>query len=196
MAEQFLRALFAPALNHPDYSGAVVSLWSLPSKMSRHLPLVDLPAVAWAASELDGQGAEVYFGVTLRKPGIAPDKRGARGDLLAATALWLDIDIENGKAHAAKNLPKTQEEAIELLVELGSVPTLIINSGNGLHVYWRLDAPVSLRTPAEIDRFEGVLLGLQQRAKSLAAKRGWHLDITADATRVLRLPGTMNRKPV
>lgn len=193
LIEAFLRSVYSSALVHPDYSSGVVSLWTMPSKLSRHLPLKDLPAVAWNAAELDGQGSDVYYGVALRKPGLTPEKRGTKADLLAAPALWLDVDTVS-PVHAAKNLPSTKEEVTELLTELGRAPSQIVSSGYGYHIYWYLDEPVPLRTPDEVERFERVLLAWQQRAKSLAAKRGWHLDITADATRVLRLPGSHNRK--
>jgi len=193
LVEAFLRSVYGRALTHPQYTDAVVSLWSLPSKMSRHVPLRDLAAVAWNATELDGQGADVYYGVTLRRPGLPPAQRGTKADLLAATCFWLDIDTES-PVHAAKNLPKTQAEVNDLLVDLGVAPDQVVSSGHGYHVYWFLEEPVPLVTPEDVARFERVLLSWQQKAKALAAKRGWHLDITADATRVLRLPGTYNRK--
>jgi hypothetical protein len=193
LIEAFLRSVYSSALAHPEFSTGAVSLWTMPSKMSRHLPLKDLPSVAWNAAELDGQGSDVYYGVALRKPGLPAHQRGTKADLLAAPALWLDVDTVS-PYHAATNLPKTKEDVISLLADLGPAPSQMISSGYGYHVYWFFPEPMPLRTPEEVARFEQLLLGLQQCAKSLAAKRGWHLDITADATRVLRLPGTYNRK--
>lgn len=195
LIEAFFRTLYGPALNHPDLSDACVSLWTRPSSVSIHCPLRDIPGIARQAAEADENGADVYFGVTLRRPGLHPGQRGSKTDLLAATALWVDIDIASTDgAHASKKLPQSVDEAMLLVNELGLPPDQLIHSGNGLHVYWYLESPMPLRNPEQVAKFEKANVGLQKRIEVIAAKHGWHLDMTANADRVLRVPGTHNRK--
>lgn len=74
----------------------------------------------------------------------------------------------------------TFEEAIRSAVEAGiPEPTLVVNSGNGWHLYWVLDGlyPVADLSPA--------LRFLHGKLPT---------DNTHDTTRVMRLPGTVNYK--
>jgi hypothetical protein len=66
-------------------------------------------------------------------------------------------------------------------------PTAIIDSGNGFHVYWISDRPLS---PEE---WRAYAAGLD----ALAVQHGLlHDSITTDAARILRVPGTCNNKQV
>jgi hypothetical protein len=64
---------------------------------------------------------------------------GRKGEnVQAARAFWLDLDVGEGKVYA------TQEDAFAALcafeAALGLPPSLVVNSGRGLHVYWAMDA--------------------------------------------------------
>jgi hypothetical protein len=65
-------------------------------------------------------------------------------------------------------------------------PTYVVNSGGGLHVYWAFDRDL------EIPQWYAMATGL----KRLCHEHDLHADpqITADAARVLRIPGTFNHK--
>lgn len=101
----------------------------------------------------------------------------------ALKCLFLDIDFKR-----YNDSPEETAAALQAWLEQSKLvgPTIIVNSGGGLHVYWTF--------PAAITRDEW-----QPLANSLAwmAKHyGLHADhqCTIDSARVLRLPETMNRK--
>lgn len=110
--------------------------------------------------------ANVFVGVCPR-----PAKgRGRTRDIAVVRSLWLDLD--HCRPDAA-------------LVRVGEAglppPSLVVDSGNGTHLYWRLAVPVT----SGVARVQGVI-------KGLAAQVGG--DHTQDLARCLRLPGTLNRK--
>lgn len=97
-------------------------------------------------------------------------------------ALYIDLDIDLEKMG--------KQEAIYYVWEMAwkeeiPFPTMVVDSGQGLHIYWRIeDAPYgALYTWQELEDF------LYYKLKHLGA------DIKAtDAARLLRLPGTINSK--
>ena len=102
-------------------------------------------------------------------------------------SLFLDLDCGPKKMYASKR------EAVEALIRfmtdtrLGALGTpWLVDSGGGIHVYWPLDRDVPIA-------------GWRHAADAL--KRAAHAShfkidntVTADAARVLRMPGTHNRK--
>ncbi len=193
--EEFLRLLYAGA--PPD---AAVSLWAMPSKLSRHLPASDLHRVALAAYVADGNGgaggSDVYFGVGLRRPGLPAESRGGKRDVVWLPALFLDLDVGT-VGHKAPNCPPDLDAALEVLAALPE-PSLVVGSGGGVHAYWTLTDPPSFApgVAGDVDRARAASLleDLQLVAIAAAERRGWHADKTASVDRVLRLPGTTNRK--
>jgi len=132
--------------------------------------------------EKDVDGMGVYFGVCTRYE--IPDKDGKISGNLETVAecpaLWVDIDCaKQGIAGA---------DAIAALQYLPHPPSLIVNSGGGLHAYWLLEEPVDVSV-GQHNR-EVVTACLRQLAMVLAG------DLQcAELARILRLPGTMNSKP-
>lgn len=174
-------------------------------------------AVASAALDCDAEPgvAGVYLGVGLTR-GPSTDERGraARRLTVADTAglgwLWADIDIAS-YAHAAKPYPPGQAEAVAVLLDTGLPPTVIVHSGHGVQAHWRLadpwifgqvDADDDGRPVVDPDRVEAErasavelawawTTSLRIRARRLG---GWYTDPTSDLARLVRLPGTHNRK--
>jgi hypothetical protein len=109
----------------------------------------------------------VYFGVATREDG-GGDKSHCR----ELTALWADVDF--------KTTP--EPHARELLTSLSLQPSIVIESGGGLHAYWLLETPIH----AHDERIEPVLRGL---ATNLGAD-----GAAAEIARLMRLPGTYNHK--
>ena len=107
---------------------------------------------------------------------------------VALKAIWLDIDCnkEPPKGYRCK------EDGLKALREFCDAtripyPNAIIDSGNGLHVYWISDKPLSVKE----------WLGYAEGLDALATQHGlFHDSITTDAARVLRVPGTSNNKQV
>lgn len=104
---------------------------------------------------------------------------------LLLKAIWLDIDVKPEKGYG------TLVEALQALdqfLQFASlpVPSAVVASGSGLHVYWISDRPLTLedwRPYAEGLRAEAERFGLRFDAA-----------ITTDPARLLRVPGTYNGK--
>lgn len=102
-------------------------------------------------------------------------------------AIWIDCDVKPGD-------PKhyhTMTEAFDALKAFWEkvalpVPSMIVNSGGGFHVYWISD------TPLTFDEWRPYASGL----KALLLSEGVKCDtgLTTDAARILRVPGTLNHK--
>lgn len=146
------------------------------------------------AEKVLGQAAEkdVYFGVGLQREKPGKGSRGNAEGVMAIPGLWLDIDI-GGDGHSAKNNPPTVEAALEIINAFPHTPTVIIHTGGGLHVYWRFSELWVFNNRAE-RKARKLSLKFQRYFIQAARDRGWHIDNTADLARVLRVPGTFNRK--
>lgn len=147
-------------------------------KVQKFYPTID--ALIHAAHNLDAEGYDAYFALGTF------DEAGSREALNVKQlrAFFLDLDCGPTKEYASQNDALTALRAFCKQVQLPR-PTLV-NSGRGIHVYWRLTAPVSRETWQPI----------ADRLKSLCKKHGMFADpvVTADAARVLRVPGTHNHK--
>lgn len=129
---------------------------------------------------------------------LAMSKQGGHGDLYWSMAeftdrkrsqdnaaqlknFWLDLDCGEGKGYA------TKAEALKAFIQSGlPEPTIVVDSGNGLHLYWTLHEAV----PAEDWQ------PVAEHFKRACITKGLDADhaITADAARILRVPGTHNMK--
>jgi hypothetical protein len=141
---------------------------------------------------------DMYFAMfSLREKQIFdPDKvdykTGKRGaiayrphkNMLAAKVYWLDVDAGETKHY------KTQAEAVAALIAFVAeaklpVPT-VISSGNGLHVYWLVDNPVTQ------EHWLPTAVQLGQLTEALGLKAD--SSCTTDVARILRVPGSLNFK--
>ncbi len=113
----------------------------------------------------------------------------SRTQVAASTcrAFWADLDVGD-EAHKYSSI---QEAATSLREFLDStpfpIPTYVVRSGNGLHVYWCVDEDVDAGA-------------WKQTAKKIALifqHRGLKYDTTraTDTASLLRVPGTINQKP-
>ena len=148
-------------------------------------------AEKWAKAQ--ATAANVWHGVCLRKQKPAKNKRGEAKDVIAVPGLWLDLDVR-GPGHAEKNLPASFEEALDFLTSLPLKPTLIVFTGGGLQPYWLFPEPLRLSAEAEWTRVKNLSERWQRFIIAMGRERGWKLDNTSDLPRVLRLPGSHNRK--
>lgn len=183
--EAFFALLFARAPK-----GSNVTLFALPERKARHLP-PDAATLASHAAELDGRatpGAATFMMVCPTISGLTAHQKGGIEHVLQVDALWLDIDHAH-PTHAAKNLPPDLEQAFSLIVEAGLPdPSILVSSGGGLQPYWLLEESLSPEAGAK------ALEALHERVKARAVAHGWRLDSVFNLDRVLRVPGTMNRK--
>ena len=106
-----------------------------------------------------------------------------RRDPVAKRAFWLDLD---GKDFDGGTEQAMRELALFLKATGLPRPSIYVSSGRGVHVYWALarDVPVNEWKP--------VAAALKAKCEEL----GFNADptSTADPARVLRAPGSLNRK--
>ncbi len=105
----------------------------------------------------------VFMGVLLRD-----SQNGTAAHTEHETSwLWADVDKKKGNTFG------------ELLSRISHYPQIIVDSGHGWHLYWRLTSPVP------VDVAQGAMSVLADRLGG---------DRVGDAARVMRLPGTLNNK--
>ncbi|MBC8092768.1 MAG: hypothetical protein H7Y15_12675, partial [Pseudonocardia sp.] len=196
----FCSALFAgDAGEHGELAGQHATVFVLPGRTVEWFDLADPAAIAAAGIEADargGTGVYLSMGSTLRKD-IAQARKGRMRseEVDAIFGVWADLDVA-GPAHSADNLPPDLPAVRRILATMGIEPTLLWASGNGYQAFWAFTAPLVFDTDAE--RAEGAAL-VADWLRTLAAHAHrlgrWRIDAVQDLARVLRLPGTTNRKP-
>lgn len=182
---KFLNALFG------NIEKGNVYLWTMPDKRTWSFPVDDLKNMI-AAAKVFQDDKDVYFGLGGSMLAIDDNKRPLANNVSFIPCLWMDIDIL-GPAHKQADLPATVEEALSILPEFLQ-PSITVSSGHGLHMYWLLKEAWIFDTQEENLRASNLMIRLQAYIKSLASERGWKFDSTADLSRVLRVPGTLNHK--
>ncbi len=146
-------------------------------KQSFQQTIDDVEAVG---SGMDSQGVDAYFALATFE-----DDSGRKVDNAAfLRSFFLDLDCGTGKPYADQ---AAAAQALSIFVADTKLPSpTLVNSGGGLHVYWPLteDVPAS-----EWVRHAKSL-------KRLCAQKKLFADpaVTADAARILRIPGTHNFK--
>jgi hypothetical protein len=165
----------------------------------------DLAAPDWAghavayAEQLDASApAGIYARITslTEEPGL--DERGSPsrgGEGLAGTlpALWADLDIAGPGHKTAKPLPPDEWSAQKIVTESGLPdPTLWVHSGGGLYPIWRLDPAHQID---DLVATKALSEKWQKAIEAAAVRLGWSYGAgVGDLARVLRVPGTVNRK--
>jgi putative DNA primase/helicase len=154
-------------------------------------------AVARAQKWDQARPAGIYFRCTLLHPEGVEKGRGGERDAHALTFLWADVDYGTVGHKPGPNqlpLPPDEEAARKVIAALPLAPSLIIHSGGGLYPIWQFERPVYLD---ETNRAEAKARSqqLQEIIQAKAATLGWHYGSgVGDLARVLRLPGSVNRK--
>lgn len=139
-----------------------------------------LDAIVDVANNFDVEERDAYFA-----PASFVDGASTKGENVhQIKSLFLDLDCGADKPYP------TQTEALTALRDFYkeySLPRpLIVNSGRGLHVYWRLDKAYPR------DEWLPVATAL----KAACLQNGLDIDpaVTSDAARLLRIPNTRNFK--
>lgn len=131
---------------------------------------------------------DVWFGVATRVQELDKGRRGSAEDCDAVPALWVDIDIAGPGHQTTAPLPTSVDEAIKLIRSFPIPPSIIVHSGGGLQPWWIFDEPVRGQVATDLLARWGATW------QKLGADLGWHVDSVFDITRVMRVPGTFNRK--
>lgn len=137
--------------------------------------------IAERAADLVERGVNAYFAVASFSEG---SKKRTQENAAWMKSFWLDLDCGPGKDYPS------QEDALKALpdfIRKANLPApLLVNSGNGVHVYWPLHD--------EID--SAAWMRIARKLKAACRELGLNADpaVTADAARILRVPTTVNFK--
>ena len=177
----FLRAVL------PSQGMYCITTLSRESKYASNMPFVDI-ATAASYAKSNATRANVYFALSSfrvegkfsRKANMAEYQR----------ALWLDLDCDGGKAANGEQAYASKTEAMRALgafLKTTGLPwPMIVDSGNGFHLYWTFTRDV----PTKLWKAMANMLRKVCDAQNLKADH----HRTTDAASVLRVPGTQNLK--
>ncbi len=122
--------------------------------------------------------------------------RGTAADVAYLAALWADLDVA-GPGHSpaadALPLPPTRAAALDAVAALPP-PSVVIDSGGGLQAWWLFAEPLAIDDGNRAEVAE-LSAGWGRALVAAGAAKGWHVDDVSDLARILRPPGTVNRKP-
>ena len=182
------RAFFKELLLHKP-AGYPAYVWA--KRGVAHYPLNPQDA----AAKVDALGANPYVGVAFIHPDtrIPRRKRPSAEHAAGIYGVWLDLDVNGtpaGNGRVKTGVAPNRNEALKLASAIRP-PTLIVDSGGGVHAWHLLEEPWLLDD--EHDRKQAAELAA--RWQDAHRKRvPWQIDPTADLARVLRIPGTFNTK--
>ncbi len=169
-----------------------VLIWTLPDRKSRFFRSSKIDEAAeWINAQAETK--DIYVGIGTRDMNLGAERRGGTDDVAELSGLVLDLDIAS-PCHSRANLPATEKEATVFLSELPLEPTLVVHSGHGLQAWFLFERPIPIPTKAQKDRAQEMLKGLVDLANRQAEARGWKFDSVGELARVMRIPGTFNRK--
>jgi hypothetical protein len=129
---------------------------------------------------------------TLRQ---APEQgRGGDNDSHALPGLAADLDIAGPGHKTDKPLPPNPGAAKAIIDESGLPdPSVWVHSGGGLYAWWLLDRPHVIG--ADLERVKRLCARWQDPIEHAAIQLGYSHGRLGDLARILRVPGTVNRKP-
>jgi len=187
-AATFMESVFA------GQESGIVALFAKPTMVSyfQHLDRANWQHDAAATAMQVRREHNVYFAIGVQ--GARPAKgRGKEAGVVSLPGFWADIDIL-GPNHAALALPPTAEEARAIIRSVPFKPTVVVYTGGGLQPYWLFREPWQFEDEKERRRAKKLSKAFQRFLQGFALDHGWTMDGTADLCRLLRLPGTYNRK--
>ncbi len=169
--QKFFNALFLPFF---DYQSGYLEIRTIKnSKAEQHFAKSITEAIELTPT-LTG---DIYFGVAPRSK-----QSGKKESIEFITSLWTDVDY--GKiGHKKYCFFKTQSEAITFIKSYKLPPSIIVDSGYGLHCYWLLTGLFP------VDNFENIENILKLLVTDLHGDNGTH-----NIDRILRIPSTTNCK--
>jgi hypothetical protein len=201
-AREFLNILFG------DISSGTISVSMIITKgsplRSAHFPWIyhtgdngEILGAVQQAEAWERQYAphSIYFRVSALRPSGPRSGRGDVNDSWALNCMWADLDFGGvGHKPAPDGLPLPADEAeARKLVDHLPAPTLWVHSGGGLYPFWVFDQPAYLtddNRAAAVAKSEKWQQAIGRRAGQLKL----HYGNVGDLPRLLRLPGTVNRK--
>lgn len=155
---------------HPVQKGLEGRIFVMPDELGE--------AVEWALTQNE-RGCGVYWTPNHVDLDAAPKAR--KDQVVAASWCWVDADPNMFKHK--RDYEKARADIMEVAMRRGDSCTLVVDSGHGVQLFWRLDAPLSIDANV-LWHYERLN---EQLAQWVGAPPGCQ-----NADRVMRLPGTIN----
>ena len=188
-AKKFLTLLYA---NTPEKHFAYLWIKRGDEKLTICFEISDSTAIqsmAETAIEKSNAGFDVFCSICTTDKKIDNSHRAKSTDISCQTAIWTDIDIQGGEHVGEKYPPDFDTAKIFLPFE----PSMLVNSGYGLHGYYLLNKPLiitdnnrKIATQTNKNLLDLIRQNAQEYAKAV--------DSVQDLARILRVPGTFNYK--
>ena len=138
---------------------------------------------------------DCYFSTQPLHERVNGTSRGAERDVTGLRELYADLDVKTG------GLPDYSSAAAvitDLSTMLGAAPVAVVGSGHGLQPHWAVERGEGTGWADDTDPAWSDARALLRRWGRLAARaaeaHGGRVDNVYDLSRVLRVPGTTNRK--
>ena len=109
--------------------------------------------------------------------------------------LWLDVDVQvDGHHNELHNQYfDSVQQATDFMMSLPIKPTIIVNSGGGLHVYYKFNEVLRLETIEEREEINLIYRLFSEYVNQEANKIGKKID-KSNASKMMRVPFTYNFK--
>jgi P4 family phage/plasmid primase-like protien len=134
-----------------------------------------------------------WFGINpMRGPARENAGRGTILDVTRLAAVWADLDVKPG---GCQSYEVANAIIGELSAILGTEPSVVVNSGHGLQPYWPIEhAPISDGDGSGRAKAVALLRRFGRLAATVAQALNADVDSVFDLTRIMRMPGGVNRK--
>jgi hypothetical protein len=163
-------------------------LWTLPEKESRWFR--DVKDAIRCTDEF--RDRDLYVGVGLARQDCGLKRRCPSGEIAGIVGVWADLDLRSD-AHPKATLPESIEQALSIL-PAEFPPSVVVLTGNGAHIWWLFREPWIFESDEERKTAAALVSCWHTLLRDNAGRRGWTYERLADLARVLRVPGTTNRK--
>lgn len=136
-------------------------------------------------------------GIYVRTTSLGQRPREGRGhddDSHTLPGLAADLDLAGPGHKTSKPLPPDPAAAKRLINETGLLdPSIWVHSGGGLYAWWLLEQPHTIGD--DLPRIKRLTARWQDVIAATSQRLGWTYGSVGDLARILRIPGTVNRKP-
>ena len=170
---------------YPGFDGKkqVIEIRILKEKGMQRKFCRTIAEAAQFAIELDEGTNNVYFQCAALTPEAKADNKATEEYCAAYNFLYADLDpvVKNSKGKVLATY--TKPELMQRIEQFALCPSIVVDSGNGYHVYWLLTQPLT-----DLCVVKSLLKRIQ-------------VDLNSDprtvlATQLLRVVGTQNKKPL
>jgi P4 family phage/plasmid primase-like protien len=177
-----------------DAQGFLTPCWKAGAGIAcEFVPAIDLETAVDVLAR-HAESRDTWIGVGTRRERLQGSARGGKHDVLALPSVWLDVDHLDAGHKGTDGLAADLAAANEIVAAMPVPPTVLIRTGGGVQAHWCFsmlipvdDCPIDLN-----DLCEAWVRVAKSIATQLDAPKA--VDSVGNIDRILRVPGTLNRK--